>query len=443
VSNVLTSVRGTRALSGAGMFYVARLVPGLCNFLLVLFATHQLAPAEYGRFSIWLATLMGCGVFFFGWLAQGIARHANGKDDELSKRPETFRVGLVLAGLAVLVCNGFAALLGLIVLSDAVLITVGTLLWGAHSVLVACLQAKLLLRFYVRVEAMRAVATVATVVVAMYLFGQGFLVASLGYIVGLVLALGASISSLPRQLSPFADIGWHLFLRKSRLRTMSRVRTIFRYGAPISAWLGLLTLWPAIERNILGFVSSTVEVGIYAAEYDIVFRSFVFVLLPITLYAQPMIFREYANENIDAADRLIKCGLAAQLLIGVAFASVYFVLATRLFPAYGLLDYVRPVDMALLCGAAIVWQAALLSHKWLECTRQVVRMFAALTCSLLAVSVPIAVVLFPIIGTAAFALGFLCGGLGYSAFCYVNGRATVRRRVALRAAALRAATPVR
>ncbi|WP_156924952.1 hypothetical protein [Pseudoxanthomonas sp. J31] len=418
-------LRGLKRAQAIGLFYLARLTPGILNLCLILSLSARLPPESYGLFSSWLAFSMGGAFLAFGWVSQSVARHANAEDDYLQESPESFVVGviasaaaaaLVLAPISLFVLPGTG-------FSLALLAGLSIILHGIHAVMSAALQARLRFTKYILVETSRPLFALAFCLIALFVLGSskspvGFYVA--GQAVGITAACFIIRKALPRCVAAIRRTSeWKALL--------PRLKVLFAYGAPISVWLGLTAGWPAIERRIMVVLTSSEEVGRYAAEYDISFRAFVFVLLPITLYVQPFIFRDYSNGNLVKANALIRRAIIGQVALGSIFTFGFLAIVFNLLPALGYTTSMRASSVGVLCAAATAWQTALTCHKWLECQKKVYTMLLVLSAALI-VGLGISIACFALlqVGAVSFAIGFLFAGISYCIGSYLIGLKLLR-----------------
>ncbi|TDK30892.1 lipopolysaccharide biosynthesis protein [Luteimonas terrae] len=408
-------------MRGTGLFYAARLVPGLLNLALVVFLIDALPAADYGKFSTWFALCLGSAFFFFGWITQSVARHANAKDDLIGKAPEVFAVSAAISFCCMIIFYGAATTLFLppAVSTSFVVLSFSIALHGVHSIVSATQQARFNYSRYILAEISRPLFALLMCMLSVFLFEADSEFAKSGYLSGQVIGVVALLVLFRREAA------W----LTSRIRQVphllpevkEKALRIFSYGAPVSIWLAINSAWPAFERYLIELHSDSNEVGIYAAEYDIVFRAFVFALLPITLYSQPHIFRAYANADFDLVSRLIRRAITVQFVVGIVFSTVYLVTIFAVFRDYEVFSSMRFENVLLLCAAAMSWQIALSSHKWLECKKRVSAMLVIQIASLVFGAL-IATTLFNRFGTAAFAVGLTIAGTIYSFTCSSVGR---------------------
>lgn len=414
-----------RRAGDIGFFYLARLTPGILNLCLVLTLSITLPASSYGLFSSWLAFCMGGAFLAFGWVSQSVARHANARENYLRESPEAFVLGVAASTAATMLT---LAPISLLVLPGAgvqlvFLAGLSIILHGIHAVTSAALQATLQFKKYVLVEMSRPLFALVCCLAALLVLRPGESPVGF-YVAGQALGIVAAFLVIRKALPGVVNAA----LRTARWNGLvPRLKVLFAYGAPISVWLGLTAGWPAFERRIMAVLTSPEEIGRYAAEYDISFRAFVFVLLPVTLYVQPFIFREYSNGNLAKANTLIRRAIAGQFALGAVFACGFLMIIFKLLPALGYATSMRADSVGVLCAAATAWQIALTCHKWLECQKKVYTMLLVLTFALVGgLGVSVACFFLLQAGAVSFALGFLVAGISYCVGSYLIGLKSLR-----------------
>src|SRR5947208_2215549 len=67
--------KGNHALSHVAIYLVARGVPGIIAFLAIPLFTRLLAPADYGRYALIIATASLLNALLFQWLRLALVRY--------------------------------------------------------------------------------------------------------------------------------------------------------------------------------------------------------------------------------------------------------------------------------------------------------------------------------------------------------------------------------
>lgn len=191
---------------------------------------------------------------------------------------------------------------------------------------------------------------------------------------------------------------YHLAGKLDFEKIKRNIREIFGYGWAISIWLSLSLAIPFIDRSVLRGLGGGILMGKYAYEYDIVFRAFTFILLPVTISSQPAIFKAHSEGNLEKVRGLLKTAILAQMSLGIGFATVLYLLIFFLMPLKDVILNVDPAVFFILCVSALFWQMALVSHKLLECEKKILLMVKIFAASYFILGLCSAVLLFEYFG---------------------------------------------
>lgn len=385
-------------------YYLARISPGASNLIVALLVGGVLSLEDYGRFSLFQILYMGFAAFSYGWVVQSIARFSNGTDDYLSSSPFVFlRAGFFVSTVAILV----GALTALVVNSKlySLLVLACLLLQGWHALFLAVYQARFKGAQYACSEILRAFLILSFMSLVIYFDGGLF-----WYLYAIILA---------NLVVVVFDVFLMRVIFNGSIFTVcgTSVKVIFRYGWLVSMWLGFFMIWPAMERALVGYMAGPKLLGEYSLNYDLVFRSFVFLMLPLTLYSQPKIFKLYSDGDVGGVKRLICKVVIFQVLLGIGFALIYALSLDILSLYFTVFERVDWGFFALFSAAAILWQIALVMHKPFECRGDVYVMFYALLCSIFFVSVPLSIGFYARFGIYIFPAALVLSGFFY---CFVS-----------------------
>jgi O-antigen/teichoic acid export membrane protein len=186
----------------------------------------------------------------------------------------------------------------------------------------------------------------------------------------------------------------------------------WRFGWPLSIWLGVSALTLYIDRLILGTVVSPTELGIYSANADLVVRGLTVVAAPVVLTIHPVVMREH-NAGREAQSRAALqrwSGILAALL-ALSVAAVV-VMGPGVVPVLLNEDSLGRGTLAVLALGAAMWQYALLAHKPYELRHETstIMWFAIVA---LAVEVVVSSLTVHALGSLGVATGLLSSALFY------------------------------
>lgn len=296
----------------AGIYALARALPGLVNLVALSMYTRWLTPHEYGLYALVLACLGVWNAIGFYWLRVSAIRHL---PLEEVRRP-TFLgalyatylcvvgVSLLFAGFALALFRGEG--LRTLILTGVVLLACQTWLELKLDLLVAALE-----------PGKYAVISLARAILAA-LFGGWLAHAGAG-------AAGVIIGSAVGYLLPAIAIpigNWRSVALQRPDWPM--LRTILHFGLPLAGvfTFGVFTLWS--DRILLGWIAGTQVVGQYAAASDVALPTITVLMTTLNLSALPLAVRAYQTMGATAAaDRLRDHGvmlvaLALPATVGLA-----------------------------------------------------------------------------------------------------------------------------
>jgi O-antigen/teichoic acid export membrane protein len=398
-------------------YILARACPALGMLLIALITERKFGAQTYGEFSIAFSLSLAAAACAFGWISQAVSRFSNSADNLLESQPNVFWHGWRKSCCVVL---SIALVASLVRADEGVIFLCGVIasLQGLHMVVVAMYQARLNTRVYFALESSRAVLLTSGCVALGFLLNKNVI----GLLIGLAVGLSLNAALLVFYIRASG------LLRRASRSSIETSRRIFSYGWPISIWLALSLAMPFIDRNVLKFMSGGLTMGRYSYEYDLVFRAFTFVLLPVTTSLQPFIFRAYGERSMQRVLRLVRTGLLAQISLAGAASVGLYAIAFDVLPLFAINLRITAGAYWMLCLGALSWQMALLCHKILECEKGIVTMVRLLVVSYFLVGVPSSILLFHIWGLVGFTAASSLGGFTYCVLAYGAGNRSIKSK---------------
>jgi len=139
----------------------------------------------------------------------------------------------------------------------------------------------------------------------------------------------------------------------------------FKYGIPMSVWLLLSTMYPAIERAILVLYQPE-HLTDYLAISEVLIRGAGLVFTPIIMYLHPYLMRTF-DHDVKEFDLLLFKSFLILAIFTIITLFIYSVvsryLITWFFPGFDLV-LINNSTFILLIPA--LWQFSFLAHKKLE-----------------------------------------------------------------------------
>ncbi len=367
--------RLTSRLWGTSLVYLAsRIVPAALGLVSVKVFYTLLGEAEYGRYAVVVALALLVGNVASTWLGQATLRYRSAHTDPDAHRAfsnalhagtwaSTAAAVVVLGGL--LLWRGTSA----VGIAGALLAAV-TLLH--FSVVYGEMQASLRPGRIFVAEALRGVLTLAVPVTFIAFGVRHFATLLVG--IGVGNAVGAWWMGGRLHVARIAS-GW---------QQRPLLAQFWRYGAPLTVWMGLSMLLNLSDRFVIEWALGQGQVGTYAALYDVVYKSTNLLLTPVLLAAHPVIMSAWNRGGEDEATRLVRRTEVFTVLAALPVLTAWFVgsgfVSRVILGASSTPETIRLV-LPISIGA-IVWALAMVTHKQLEMRNRTWVMCAMATAAL-------------------------------------------------------------
>jgi O-antigen/teichoic acid export membrane protein len=394
------------------LFVLARACPALSTLAIAYTVERMMGAATYGQFSVVFTGYLSAAAFFFGWISQGVARFSNGEDDLLNASPAVFFIGWAASAVLILTCSGIASFFWE-PRFVTILAAVAACAQGLHLLVVSMHQARFRINAYLSLEAIRAFCIASCVILSTIYWAESFIGLVVGLTVGTLLELVVVAASIRKYV---------LFNKTDISEIGNKLLRVLRYSWPIAIWLAASLSIPFVDRFVLSSISDKSTMGQYAYQYDIVFRAFTFILLPVTLVVQPSIFKAYSENDFFLVESLIRRGIYLQVLFGIFFVVILYVVIFPLGDYYSRRIHLDKGIFVNLSVGACFWQIALMCQKMLECKKKIVQMvFLLFFCYLCGSLIP-SIFLFRVFGVVGFSAGPLLSGFIYCLLALFLGR---------------------
>jgi O-antigen/teichoic acid export membrane protein len=409
-------------LHDSAYYFIARAVPAAVGLVLVAALIRILGEADYGAYALAFSGANLISVFCAGWLSQATLRF----------QPTTRQASLAfqqqLRNASVLIALACAALIvPLFLLADqslrhsavvaaAVLLAVGL---STHAVFAASLQSSLRAPVVAAIEVGRALVGLPLALALALLLEPPF--------VGALLGLAASYLAsgwIARRMAGTEAAHGEPQAHDAPTRVSSR--ELLAYGWMVSVWLAGSLALPFIERLIVTRLLGVEASGLYAATYDIVYRSCGFLMLPLVLSLHPRIMRSSASGDLRGTLNLWRNGILLQLLITIGIVAVIALAWPQLLRISGIPAPAAGAHLVVpLALAGCLWQIALLAHKLLEATLRPGTMVIILFATIVGCSTA-DLIFARTYGIAGVAYSLAAGGFVYCALVALAGLRQIR-----------------
>ncbi|CAB3773038.1 oligosaccharide flippase family protein [Paraburkholderia humisilvae] len=399
------------------------------NIALISLLTHQLVPAVYGDYTVFVTVIVLASAVVGQWLQQATGRYLAGctaPASDYTKAAVLLGLGGVLLALSA-ICL-FAALL------DLLHRTTDSELWLAAVVSVAAqvpftlvgtmLQSEQRAWSYALLQtcsgSLKIGLSLLVCRVAQQDVGGILYACAAAQCVGV--AFGASRAGLFSKA-----ISQKLKSRRTRV-LLCKLRA---YGGAMTVWFIFMNLAMYCDRLLVRAFAGSASAGLYGAASTLVVGSVSLVMAPILAVTWPNLMAAWNGRNEQAASRLLGNMLTVLLCAGVtlvAIVNAVAVPATRLF--LGEKFAAAAPLLPLLTASAFSFSLGTLFHKPLEFKEKKVTMcvFAA---AVLLLNGLLSSVFTPRLGAIGAGVAALLSGSSYCALCAWRGRQIVRWRIQL------------
>lgn len=287
----------------AASYLMANVVSAVFGLIMVVLFTRILGPAEYGVYIIGFGIATMTSALCFGWVKASIVPLTAGGDTDLRL---TAAIGL--AGLGLLVPIAYlAAHLFLPDLLDYVLpalfLAFGI---GYFEFYLETFRARQDITSYMWATIVRAVATLASAITLVMLFGLG----------GMGLILGSGLAYLIATLL-FSGVQWR---RPVAPFDPARLRTLLAFGIPMTISGAIFLLQTMLDRFMVAGLLGEEAAGLYGAGADLVRQIIFFPGVAIGTAVAPIAILHFSRNDTAALDRHLN--ESTELLLAVVAPAI-------------------------------------------------------------------------------------------------------------------------
>lgn len=320
-----------------GLIYLlAKLAPALASFVVLAAYTRWMSTEEYGIFTTILVVASSVSLFAFGWLYVGIMRFWDKQEMSTGTVERLITVSvLVIALLVGLLAGVFALLTGQVAVAAGFFVVfLSSAFYEAYQRINSI---SLKVNHYLWAEVGRTVLTMGS---GLLLVGVGYSWAGAigGVVLGVVLVLLLSGAL------------WRHFRLSWRGLDVGVLKSLLKYGLPLSLSLVLLEVIHTSDRVMIGWLRGYAEAGEYAVAYNLPFQILMMMTSSLNLAAYPVVIRTLEREGKAQAEARLQQYFV--LLMGVSIPAI--------FGLVGIADAFIP----LLVGAEFV-QASIELLPWI------------------------------------------------------------------------------
>ncbi|MDT8383281.1 MAG: oligosaccharide flippase family protein [Gammaproteobacteria bacterium] len=305
-------------LRHSAIYFIARGVPGLINFLALAVYTRLMAPEQYGYYALAIAIVGLVNVVVWQWLRLGLLRFISSHEEQ----HQAFLSTLAAAFIFLLIVS--ACVLGLVLL-----IWPGHVLIGFAALAILLLWAQAWFEFNLELARSQLspllygglASTKAIIAITL-----GAWLAYLGY--G---AIGVLAGLLAGFALPALWMTWRVW-RVVRISMVDRqmLATLAHYGLPLTATFALGFVVSSSDRLIIGWLLDSSAAGLYAVGYDLAWQTLGMLMSIISLSVLPLAVRKLEMEGEAAARRQLRTGSALLLIVILPATLAWMLLAPNI-----------------------------------------------------------------------------------------------------------------
>jgi O-antigen/teichoic acid export membrane protein len=400
---------------------LSKVAPGLITLAAIPLTVRAIGAAGYGVYSsTWALTVLTTSLFG-GWVRTAALRATGDADHALGRLPRSVLVATSIApavpaiGWALIIMDRNPELGSVTLVLTAAVFAAAN---GLYTLITTRTQRDGKSGTFAVAETVRAgLGLGITLVLAFGHLVEGAAAVFIGYVLGTLIASVVAVWSNPPSLRPpGAQAGL--------------VAAYWRYGWPMSLWLGSSTALVYADRFVLTHLLGPTVAGRYAAVADLLVRGTAVVTSPIIMAIHPAVMAHWNNGRIaEALSTLRRTAQVMAALLGLAVLGAVFI-------GPFVLRFVVPQDTAsrvVLGGLAFgsaMWQLGIVAHKPFELVAKNLQMLV-IALAAMCVTVVLDLVLVPVLGTAGAVVALCSGATGYTIVCAVTGTRLLRQHLAV------------
>lgn len=362
------------------LYAVARTAPSLTAMVLTLILVRSLDLEGYGRFAVYWSVSAIAITVSGGWHRQWVLKNPDSTGYGLVCTPAVRGMYLAAPSLFIPACW----------------VLLGGSPWEAAAAYLFSISA---LYHSVGQTVLQAQGRVRRIV-AGEVFRNGAVLLGLW---GLISAGASDVASVLTLMAACAWIShrYHLHGMDVSAQADDALSGAWKFGWPISAWLGLAALLQFSDRLVIEWLTSSTQTGLYSSLYDVLNRGTGFLVMPITMALHPRYMRLMNRREEVGAQRLLRRSKIVQAGIGLVVSAMVLILASQIANAIVGDEVPNAPSVVLpLTAGGFLWHFSQIAHKPLEAggrTRAMLICIAA--CVLL--NFVLNLLLIPIFGYAA------------------------------------------
>lgn len=291
-------------LSHAGIYLIARGVPGVLAFLAIPLFSRLLSPADYGRYALVAATAALLNAVLFQWMRLSLVRYLPAYQHDPARLKSTLLACSVLLVLAAGAAGSLAWIIPGASAWRSVVLPCWAVLAAQAFFDLSCEYARADIRpwNYMALQLLRACCGVG-VGALLIVLGARWWGPLGGLAIGMMLAVAIAFTR---------DWG------DARIRIdPAALRKIAVYGIPLSITVALTIVIGTCDRFLIAWKLGEAQAGVYSVAIDFTTQTLTLLMLAINLSVFPMAVRAWERHGPDAAREQMRHNAALLLAVGV------------------------------------------------------------------------------------------------------------------------------
>ncbi len=304
-------------LSHAGIYLIARGLPGLIAFLAIPAFTRLLDPADYGRYALVLATANLLNALLFQWLRLSLVRYLPTYKDEPAKLKSTMLAANGVLVLAMGLVAGVLYCVPAMGIWHRMILPCWVLMVAQAAFEMCCEYSRSALQpwRYMMMQLLRATASVV-LGVGLVLIGMRWA----GPLTGLAMGMLLPVAWVYRH--DWSDARWTI-----DPQTLKRIAL---YGLPLSLTVALTIVISTSDRFLIAGFMGEDAAGLYSVAVDFTSQTLTMLLMAVYMAAFPLAVRAFEHRGREAAQEQMKTNASLLMGIGIPCTIALIVLAPNM-----------------------------------------------------------------------------------------------------------------
>ena len=299
-------------------YLLSVILPALIMGLSIPVLKHLLGAQGYGTFSIWLNAVLLCTALMNGWITQSVLRFASTSSDKklFSKQATTIsRTTQFIIFIPTIFTVWFISR-DLIL---ALLFAAGSFVTAMQFSVTAVSQSGFLSKKNIYSETIRVVSYILSALLMLWLHIHFLYALFMAFIFSYLLAAlylswQVQRASTTRETKKSSSEG----------NTLALAKRFFKYGAPLSGWFVFSYLTTYIDKLFIIKNLGLELQGNYQAMFDLLARTLVVVISPVTTSLFPLVTLAYKKNEVVEIKKILKKIILFEVAACIAISILYW-----------------------------------------------------------------------------------------------------------------------